>query len=55
MEVYLASCGSVSCDKFDASNAQWFKINEAGKRGDGWIQEDQCTLLFDSLIFGPQF
>jgi len=53
MEVYLASCGSVSCDKFDASNAKWFKINEVGKRnGDGWIQQDQCMLLFGSPIFG---
>jgi len=41
MEVYLASCGSVSCDKFDASNAQWFKITEVGKRDGGWVQQDQ--------------
>ena len=47
MEVYLASCGSVSCDKFDASNAQWFKITEVGKRsGGGWVQQDQCMLFF---------
>ncbi|KAF9646051.1 hypothetical protein BDM02DRAFT_3119271 [Thelephora ganbajun] len=41
MEVYLASCGSVPCDKFDASNAQWFKISEVGKRNGGWVQQDQ--------------
>jgi hypothetical protein len=41
MEVYLASCGSTSCDKFDASNAQWFKINEVGKRNGQWVQKDQ--------------
>jgi len=41
MLTYLASCGSVSCDKFDASNAQWFKINEVGKRSGGWVQQDQ--------------
>lgn len=41
MEVYLASCGSVSCDKFDTSNAQWFKISEVGKRDGGWVQQDQ--------------
>lgn len=42
MEVYLASCGSVTCDQFDASNAQWFKIAEVGKRdGGGWVQQDQ--------------
>jgi len=54
MEVYLASCGSVSCDKFDASNAQWFKIAEAGKRNDEWVQKDQCMLVFGSTIFGSQ-
>ena len=48
MEVYLASCGSDSCDTFDASKAQWFKINEVGKRTGGWVQEDQCMLSFDS-------
>jgi len=41
MEVYLASCGSVACEKFDASNAQWFKITEVGKRSGGWVQQDQ--------------
>jgi hypothetical protein len=43
MEVYLASCGSAACDKFDASKAQWFKINQVGKRtgGGGWVQQDQ--------------
>jgi hypothetical protein len=28
----MASCGSVTCDKFDATTAQWFKIDEAGKK-----------------------
>ena len=51
MEVYLASCGSTSCDKFDASNAQWFKITEVGKRSGGWVQQDQCMLLFGLPIF----
>ena len=51
MEVYLASCGSTSCDKFDASNAQWFKITEVGKRSGGWVQQDQCMLSFGLPIF----
>ena len=50
MEVYLASCGSASCDNFDASNAQWFKITEVGKRDVGWVQQDQCM-----RFFGPPF
>lgn len=38
---YLASCGSVSCDKFNAADAKWFKIHEAGKKSNGqWFQQD---------------
>jgi hypothetical protein len=40
---YMASCGSTTCDKFDASNAQWFKIAEAGKKPGNdstWVQQD---------------
>jgi hypothetical protein len=37
---YLASCGSTTCDKFDARTAKWFKIDEAGKDNNGvWIQQ----------------
>ena len=46
--MYLASCGSAPCDNFDASNAQWFKITEVGKRNDGWVQQDQCMQFFCS-------
>lgn len=48
MEVYLASCGPVSCDEFDASNAQWFKITQVGKRDGGWVQQDQCMFMLGS-------
>ncbi|KAI0638726.1 glycosyl hydrolase family 61-domain-containing protein [Trametes polyzona] len=40
---YLASCGSTTCDKFDSKNAQWFKIDEAGKKKNDpsqWVQQD---------------
>ncbi|THH04329.1 hypothetical protein EW145_g5606 [Phellinidium pouzarii] len=38
---YLSTCGNTTCDKFDAINAKWFKINEAGQRADGtWVQQD---------------
>ncbi|OJT15637.1 Endoglucanase-7 [Trametes pubescens] len=40
---YMASCGDTTCDKFNGSDAQWFKIDEAGKKsGDSstWIQQD---------------
>jgi len=38
---YMASCGSTTCDKFDASQAKWFKIDEAGRKSNGdWFQQD---------------
>ncbi|RPD53086.1 hypothetical protein L226DRAFT_473662 [Lentinus tigrinus ALCF2SS1-7] len=42
MLTYMASCGDTTCDKFDASNAQWFKVDEVGKKSDGsaWVQQD---------------
>ncbi|KAI0735992.1 glycosyl hydrolase family 61-domain-containing protein [Earliella scabrosa] len=43
MITYMASCGSTTCDKFDSRDAQWFKIDEAGKKPNDdstWIQAD---------------
>lgn len=41
MMTYLASCGDQTCDKFDASQAKWFKISQAGRKPDGsWYQAD---------------
>jgi len=41
MFTYMASCGEGTCDKFDAINAKWFKIQESGKTNDGkWEQQD---------------
>lgn len=38
---YLASCGDVTCDKFNAANARWFKIAERSKKSNGqWFQGD---------------
>ncbi|KAI0353258.1 hypothetical protein OH77DRAFT_1484071 [Trametes cingulata] len=40
---YLASCGSTTCDKFNGSDAQWFKIDQAGKKPNDdsqWVQQD---------------
>lgn len=40
MLTYLASCGSTTCDQFDARTAKWFKIDQAGQDGHGgWIQK----------------
>ncbi|KAI0710963.1 glycosyl hydrolase family 61-domain-containing protein [Earliella scabrosa] len=42
MLTYMASCEGTTCDKYDASGAKWFKIDEAGKKSDGsgWVQAD---------------
>ena len=39
---YLASCGSVTCDKFNQADAQWFKINQVGRKPNSaeWVQAD---------------
>lgn len=31
MLTYMSTCGNTTCDQFDAINAQWFKIDEAGQ------------------------
>ena len=44
MMTYMAQCTGTTCDKFDASNAKWFKIDEAGKMQDNtWLQNMPCT------------
>ncbi|KAI0808042.1 glycosyl hydrolase family 61-domain-containing protein [Fomes fomentarius] len=43
---YMTPCGKTSCKDFDPSGAEWFKIDEAGKRNKDsaqWVQQD----LFD--------
>ncbi|TFK32291.1 glycosyl hydrolase family 61-domain-containing protein [Crucibulum laeve] len=46
MLTYLANCGDVTCDKFDTSNAKWFKIDQVGRKSQGsadWVQADLMT------------
>ncbi|KZP25045.1 lytic polysaccharide monooxygenase [Athelia psychrophila] len=40
MMAYMASCGDVTCDKYDGTDAKWFKIMEQGLEADGktWYQ-----------------
>ncbi|KAI0755681.1 glycosyl hydrolase family 61-domain-containing protein [Fomes fomentarius] len=42
MLTYMAACQGTTCDKFDASDAKWFKIDQAGQKSDGsgWVQAD---------------
>lgn len=53
MMTYIAECEGTTCDKFDASNAKWVKINQAGQKADGsgWYQADISA--FFSLIVCP--
>ena len=48
MLTYMASCGSTTCDKFNAANAKWFKIQQIGrKNGNGdWAQADLSMSFF---------
>ncbi|KAF8882002.1 glycosyl hydrolase family 61-domain-containing protein [Infundibulicybe gibba] len=41
MLTYMASCGETTCDKFDSTKAQWFKIQQVGRKANGqWAQAD---------------
>jgi len=44
MLTYMASCGSSTCDQFDATQARWFKISQVGRRNGSefWAQKDIC-------------
>lgn len=60
MLTYLASCGNTTCDKFDAIDAKWFKIDEVGQKTNSanWFQEDisaysqACSLVYH-ILMGP--
>jgi len=40
MFTYLAACTGTTCDKFDASEAKWFKIDQTGRQSNGsWFQQ----------------
>jgi len=42
----LASCGSTTCDNFDARTAKWFKIDQVAKDNNGaWVQQQISEFL----------
>lgn len=45
MLTYMASCGSTTCDQFDSTQAQWFKIQQVGRKPNSslWAQSDLMT------------
>jgi len=48
MLTYMASCGSTTCDQFNATQARWFKIHQVGRQ-DGsalWYQQ----VLYDGGV-----
>ncbi|GLB41315.1 putative glycosyl hydrolase family 61 [Lyophyllum shimeji] len=42
MLTYMASCGDTTCDKFDTTQAKWFKIQQVGRKPNSadWAQAD---------------
>jgi hypothetical protein len=55
MITYMASCGDVSCDKFDPIKAKWFKISQQGRKQNGnWVQEDIMKGQFSPPVTVPQ-
>ncbi|KAG6836583.1 hypothetical protein H0H93_006419 [Arthromyces matolae] len=41
MLTYMASCGNTTCDKFDATGAKWFKIDQQGHMNfTTWFQQN---------------
>ncbi|KAK0489918.1 glycosyl hydrolase family 61-domain-containing protein [Armillaria luteobubalina] len=43
MMTYLTNCGDSSCADFDPTDAEWFKIEEAGKTDGTWAQAALMT------------
>lgn len=42
---YMAMCEGTTCDKYNSTNAAWFKIDQVGLKPDGstWYQADIST------------
>ena len=42
---YMASCGNTTCDQYDSTNAEWFKIEETGLEPGNitWYQQNIST------------
>ncbi|KAJ3495920.1 hypothetical protein NLJ89_g10554 [Agrocybe chaxingu] len=55
MLTYLASCGSQTCDDFDAGSAKWFKIQQVGRKSPGgpWAQQDISAYTAYSGLGSP--
>ena len=58
---YMAACEDTTCDKFNSSGAKWFKIDEAGQSGSGWVQQEISAnpiashLSLVSYLYDPQW
>lgn len=52
MITYLGECTGTTCDKFDSTEAKWFKIDEVGKKSDGktWKQQDISAYLLGKCL-----
>jgi hypothetical protein len=45
---YMAECTGTTCDKFDSSQAKWFKIDQVGQHSDkSWFQADISQFTYD--------
>ena len=42
---YMAACEGTTCDKYNSTDAGWFKIDQAGQNpnGTGWVQQEIST------------
>lgn len=52
---YMALCTGTTCDKFDASQAKWFKIDQVAKEAnsDTWVVKDTlCTFGCAPIVCG---
>lgn len=56
---YMAKCDG-TCDKYNSTDAQWFKVDELGMKPDGstWYQQDisasPSLSAFHSCLIMPQ-
>ncbi|KAJ8514548.1 hypothetical protein ONZ45_g7926 [Pleurotus djamor] len=52
MLTYMADCGEAGCEKFDATKAQWFKVQQVARKKTGnkeWAQQDLMNGAFAAL------
>jgi len=48
---YMASCGDTTCDQYNSTNAEWFKIDETGLEPGNvtWYQQDISTSVLENV------